>query len=162
MPHLNRPLMGTAHRPSTWQPMPVMDGDQRVYPRIALEIPVAFRNGLGQHCAARLRNLAPDGLQVQCNVVTAQIIHPLGGKIQAMNQSILHATAVLPLMSGPETLSVGVRLVYSATVNEESRCVLGFQFLELRPIPRRLIDAYFAEQIKHLYPDADSDVGHAA
>ena len=86
------------------------NSEAREYPRIALEIPVAFRNGAGQHCAARLRNLSADGLQVRCNIATAFVIHPRGEKLQPDTQPLLHATAVLPLASGTETLSIGVRL----------------------------------------------------
>lgn len=121
------------------------NSEAREYPRIALEIPVAFRNGAGQHCAARLRNLSADGLQVRCNIATAFVIHPRGEKLQPDTQPLLHATAVLPLASGTETLSIGVRLVYSATLDDEPRCVLGFQFLSLRPKARRLVEAFVIE-----------------
>lgn len=128
--------------------------EAREYPRIALEIPVAFRNSAGQHCAAQLRNLSADGLQVRCNMATALVIHPRGGRLQPDTQPLLHATAVLPLASGVETLSIGVRLVYSAAFDEEPRCVLGFQFLSLRPKARRLVEAFVTEhQRLHAYAE---------
>ena len=126
--------------------------EAREYPRIALEIPVAFRNSAGQHCAARLRNISADGLQVHCTMATARVIHPRGGRLQPDTQPLLHATAVLPLASGAETLSIGVRLVYSAAFDEDPCCVLGFQFLSLRPKARRLVEAFVTEhQQLHAY-----------
>jgi hypothetical protein len=83
----------------------------REHPRIALEIPVAFRNADGQPCAAQLKNLSANGMQVCCNVATAQMIHLRGGRLQAENQPLLHATALLPIATGAETLSIGVRLL---------------------------------------------------
>jgi len=138
-----------------WSSAPKPD-DQRSASRLALEIPVAFRNGSGQHCAARLRNLSPGGLQVGCTVVTAAMIDSTGGKLHADNQPILHATVVLPLATGPETLSVGVRLLYCTRGPESTNCVMGFQFLDLRPKARRLIDAFFAEQYAPRYFDDPS------
>jgi hypothetical protein len=137
--------------PLPWQPGSALE-EQRGYPRITLEIPVAFRNSSGQHCAASLRNLSPDGLQVRCNIVTAQMIYP-GGKLQADNAPILQATAVLPLAGGPETLSVGVRLLYFTTADENPNCILGFQFLNLRPKARRIIETFFVEQLRDFYHD---------
>ncbi len=137
-----------------WQAVSNLD-EQRAYPRITIDIPVAFRNASGQHCAAKLRNISPDGLQVRCNLVTAQIIHPRGGKIGDENQPLLQATAVLPLSSGPETLSVGVRLLYTGTLSDAPHCVLGFQFLNLRPKARRIIDTFFAEQMRQYYLEVD-------
>ena len=121
--------------------------EQRAWPRIRGEFPVALRNGLGQHCAATLRNLSPDGLQVRCNVQTARIIHPQGDSLVAGEQPLLQATVVLPLSDGPQTLSAGVRLLHLAAA-ETPFCVLGFQFLDLRPRARRIIDAFYAEQLR--------------
>ncbi len=139
---------------SSW-PSLGMEDEQRAYPRIALDVPVAFRNASGQHCAAKLCNISPDGLQVRCNLVTAQIIHPHTGLLEADNLPLLQATAVIPLAGGPETLSVGVRLLYIATNPTSPNCVLGFQFLNLRPKARRIVDSYFAEQLRHYYLDGD-------
>lgn len=127
--------------------------EQRQYPRIELEIPVAFRNAQGQHCAARLCNLSADGLQVRCNVSTAQIIHPVGGRIGAENRPILQATLAVPVGVGHETLSLGVRLQYLIVVDDEPRCVLGFSFLNLRPKARRVVDAFLSG-----YPEACTHV----
>ena len=41
-----------------WQLVEKLD-EQRNYPRFKLDIRVAFRNSSGQHCAARLLNIAP-------------------------------------------------------------------------------------------------------
>jgi PilZ domain len=158
-----RPSFGSRHRaaPVPVRPVSAFGDGQREFFRIAIEIPVAFRNGEGQHCAARLRNLSPAGLQICCNFSTAQIIYPLGGIVPTHNQPILHATTILPLSTGAETLSVGVRLLYSTILNHEPRCVLGFRFLELRPKARRLVETFFAEQIRELDPAA-VDSGRAA
>jgi len=126
----------------TWQLVRRID-EQRQHPRVELEIPVAFRNAQGQHCAARLCNLSAEGLQVRCNVSTAQIIHPLGGRIDGDKQPILQATLAVPMGAGCETLSLGVRLQYLKVVDEDPRCVLGFSFLNLRPKARRIVEAFF-------------------
>ncbi|MBM4226294.1 MAG: PilZ domain-containing protein [Gammaproteobacteria bacterium] len=123
--------------------------DQRAYPRILGDFPVAFRNGQGQHCAATLRNLSPEGLQIACNMATAQIIHPAGGRLKGDNQPLLQATMVLPLAEGHQTLSACVRLLHVATTAAAS-CLMGFQFLELRPKARRQIDAFYAERLRYL------------
>ena len=127
----------------TWQLVRRID-EQRQHPRVDIEIPVAFRNAQGQHCAARLCNMSADGLQVRCNVATAQIIHPVGGRIGGDNQPILQATLALPMGAGQETLSVGVRLQYLTVVDEDPRCVLGFSFLNLRPKARRIVETFFS------------------
>ncbi len=132
-----------------WQGSNALD-ELRNYPRVSIEIPVAFRNSSGQHCAARLCNLSPEGLQVRCNLVTAQMIYPSGGKLSPDNQPILHATAVLPLArGGQETLSAGVRLLYFTVDDVHPNCILGLQFLSLRPKARRIIDSFFAEQLRN-------------
>ena len=121
--------------------------EQRHNPRVDLEIPVAFRNGQGQHCAARLCNISVDGLQVRCNVVTAQMIHSGGGRIGAANQPILQATLAVPMGVGNETLSLGVRLQYLQVVDDDPRCVLGFSFLNLRPKARRIVENFFSDRL---------------
>jgi hypothetical protein len=123
--------------------------DQRAYPRIRGDFPVAFRNSHGQHCAATLRNLSPEGLQILCNMATAQIIHPSGGRLMEENHPLLQATMVLPLADGQQTLSACVRLLHVATI-APAGCLMGFQFLELRPKARRQIDAFYAEQLRYL------------
>ncbi|MCC7122839.1 MAG: PilZ domain-containing protein [Gammaproteobacteria bacterium] len=138
--------MSVSADPVSWQLVRRID-EQRQHPRVELEIPVAFRNAHGQHCAARLCNLSADGLQVRCNVATAQIMHPLGGRIGGDSQPILQATLALPLGAGHETLSLGVRLQYLTVVDEEPRCMLGFSFLNLRPKARRIVEAFFNGRI---------------
>jgi|GEM_PF-3658413 len=83
------------------------------------------------------------------------MIHPLGLDLYDDNLPLLQATAVMPLAGGAETLSVGVRLLYVAALAEAGQCVLGFQFLNLRPKARRIVDTYFAEQLRHFYVDSD-------
>lgn len=133
-----------------WQLVDKLE-EQRRHPRLPLEIPVAFRNSRGQHCAARLTNLSADGLQVRCNAVTAQIIHTEGGRIAGPRRSILQATLALPLGAGAETLSIGARLLYLSTVFAEPRCMLGFQFLEPRPKAKRIIDGFFTERVGDIH-----------
>ncbi len=135
-------------------------GEQRQHPRFALEIPVAFRNAQGQHCAAKLCNISPEGLQVRCNVVTAQIIHPVGGRLSDANQPILQATLAVPVGNGFETLSLGVRLQYLTILADEPRCVLGFSFLNLRPKARRIVEGFFGERLAQGY--AGDAISHVA
>lgn len=134
--------MPTSTDTVTWQLVRRID-EQRQHPRVEIEIPVAFRNAQGQHCAARLCNISAEGLQVRCNVATAQIIHPLGGRIGGDHQPILQATLAVPIGAGNETLSLGVRLQYLQVVDEDPRCILGFSFLDLRPKAQRIVEAFF-------------------
>lgn len=146
----------TSQLPSArWQVAGTLD-EQRAYPRISLHVPVAFRNGAGEHCAARLCNLSPDGMQVRCNATSAQIIHPQLGRLQPGNLPILQATAVLPMVAGQETLTVGVRLLYLTQAPEPPACILGFQFLALRPKARRIVDTFFEEQLRRFFAEGDS------
>lgn len=136
-----------------WQLVEKLD-EQRRYPRINLDLPVGFRNGSGQHCAARLLNIAPDGIQIRCNVATAQILHPGGGKICSKNAPIVQTAIGIPLTSGTTTLSVCSRLTYLTTVAEEPRCVIGLQFLDPRPKAQRIIDQFFADKMHEFFvPD---------
>ncbi len=132
-----------------WKVIDRLD-EQRLHPRLPLRTTVSFRNCHGQHCAGDLQNISPDGLQVRCNVASAQIVHPAGGRLLPDNLPILQASLSLPLASGEETLALGVRLLYLAAVAEEPRCVLGFQFLDLRPKAQRVIGTFFTEQLRAL------------
>ena len=134
----------------TWQLVEKPD-EQRKFPRIDLDIPVAFRNGGGQHCAARLLNIAPDGIQVRCNVATAQILHPGGGKICSNNAPMIQTAIPIPLGDRTETLSVCAKLAYMVTVQEEPRCVVGLQFLDPRPKAQRVIEQFFASKLSEYY-----------
>jgi len=118
--------------------------EQRGFQRIDLDTEVGFRNASGQHCAAKLLNIAPDGIQIRCNVVTAQILHPCGGRICAANSPILQTEIGIPLAGGEARLSVCARLTYVATYPEEPRCVMGLRFLEPRPTAQRIINEFFA------------------
>ncbi len=134
--------------------------EQRLHPRVVLDIPVAFRNAQGQHCAAKLCNISSDGLQVHCNVVTAQIIHPAGGRLADCNQPILQATLAVPVGTGFEPLSLGVRLQYLTVGAGEARCVLGFSFLNLRPKARRIVAGFLAGRLSEFY--SHDSVSHVA
>lgn len=122
------------------------DEEQRAYPRLPSDYPVALRNSLGQHCAATLRNISPLGLQLACSPVTARIVHARASTTE-VGPILLQATVVLTLEDGAHTFSAGVRLVHEA-FSAEWGCVMGFQFLELRPRARRLVDAFYAERLR--------------
>ena len=138
-----------------WQLVEKLD-EQRNYPRFKLDIRVAFRNSSGQHCAARLLNIAPDGIQVRCNVAATQLLHPGGGKICPTNAPILQTAIAIPINERTETLSVCSRLTYLTTVPEEPCCIIGLQFLELRPTAQRIIDEYFAHRLLEYYAVDDN------
>jgi hypothetical protein len=139
-----------------WQLVEKLD-EQRRYPRVDMDIPVSFRNSSGQHCAAKLLNIAPDGIQIRCNAATAQMLHPGGGKICPSNGPIVQTAIGIPLASGAATLSVCSRLTYLTTVPEEPRCVIGLQFLDLRPQAQRIIDQFFADKLSEFYSTDDYD-----
>jgi hypothetical protein len=134
----------------TWQLVEKLD-DQRHYPRIELDVSVGFRNGSGQHCVAKLVNISPDGVQVRCNVASAQMLHPNGGKICRSNAPIVQTAIGLPFDDGTETLSVCAQLLYLTTVSEEPRCVVGLRFLDPRPKAQRILERFFADHLREYY-----------
>ncbi|MEN9727120.1 MAG: hypothetical protein RL434_1486, partial [Pseudomonadota bacterium] len=75
--------------------------------------------------------------------------YPVGGRLVEGNHPLLQVTMVLPLAEGQQTLSACARLLHVATTAPAS-CLMGFQFLELRPKARRQIDAFYAEQLRYL------------
>ena len=101
----------TVNEPMSWPAVEALD-EQRRYPRLPLDIDVAFRNGAGQHCHAKLINISPDGLQVRGNIATAQMLHPAGGKVCASNAPIVQTSILLPFEDGEQALSVCTRLTY--------------------------------------------------
>jgi hypothetical protein len=129
-----------------WKLVEKLD-EQRRYPRLALDIPVAFRNASGQHCAAKLVNVGPGGIQIRCNTATAQILHPNGGKISPDNSSIVQIAIAIPLSTGAVTLSAGGSLTYLTTVPDDPRCVMGINFLDLRPKAQHIVDQFFDEKL---------------
>ena len=137
-----------------WRRVEALD-EHRRYPRVRLDIPVAIRNGSGQHCAATLLNIAPDGIQIRCNVAIAQMLHPGGGKICQNNAPIVQTAIAIPLASGTRTLSVCSRLTYLTAVAEEPRCVIGLQFLDPRPTAQRIIDQFFEEAFNEYFASDD-------
>ena len=155
------PLVAPEKVDVAWQLVEKLD-EQRKFPRIDLDIPVAFRNSSGQHCAARLLNIAPDGIQVRCNVASAQILHPSGGKICPNNAPMVQTALAIPLGDRTETLSVCSRLTYLTTVQQEPRCVLGLQFLDPRPKAQRIIEQFFAFKLREYYAVEDCAAAPAA
>ena len=133
-----------------WQLVEKLD-EKRGYPRIAIGNEVTFRNAGGQHCVAQLLNLSPDGIQIRCNVATAQVLHPAGGRICPGNAPMVQADVTVPLPDGDAPVSICAELMYLTTLPEEPRCVIGLRFLELRPKAARIIDAFFAAELETIY-----------
>jgi hypothetical protein len=144
-----------------WKLVEKLD-DQRCHPRIELGIPVAFRNANGQHCAAKPVNISFDGVQIRCNVTTAQALHPGGGKIGEGNAPIVQIAIALPLANESTTLSACARLSYLTAVPDEPRCVMGLEFLDLRPRAKMTIEKFFTEKLEDYFDIEDySDLGLA-
>ena len=140
--------------PLAWKLVEKLD-DHRCHPRIELGIPVAFRNANGQHCSAELVNMSFKGVQIRCNVATAQILHPRGGKIGDGNAPIVQIAIALPLANGSTTLSASARLSYLTTLADEPRCVMGLEFLDLRPTARKTIAQFFSEKSGNYFHTGD-------
>jgi hypothetical protein len=134
----------------SWQLIEKLD-EQRRYPRVELKTEVGFRNASGQHCTARLLNIAPDGIQIRCNVAAAQMLHPCGGKICPDNSPILQTEIRVPIAGAEAMLSVCARLTYLATLPEEPRCVMGLRFLQPRPTAQRILNEFFAAQLREYF-----------
>lgn len=138
----------------TWQVIEKLD-EQRGYPRVDLDSEVLFRNASGQHCTARLLNIAPDGIQIRANVACAQILHPSGGRICPSNSPIVQAEITVPIDDDESILSVCSQLTYITTITEEPRCVIGLHFLEPRPTAQRLLDKFFGMTLEAFYSFED-------
>ncbi len=126
-----------------WQLVDRLD-EHRGHPRLGMDCEVGFRNAAGQHCVAKLLNISPDGMQIRCNVATAQVLHPTGGKICPGHAPIVQTEATLLLPRGESVLSICAQLTYLTTLPEEPRCVMGLRFLEPRPTAQRVLDEFFA------------------
>jgi hypothetical protein len=94
-------------------------------------------------------------VQIRCNVATAQILHPRGGRIGDGNAPIVQITIALPHANGRTTLSAGARLSYLTTLADEPRCVMGLEFLDLRPTARKTIAQFFSEQPRNHFATED-------
>ena len=143
-----------------WQLVERLD-EHRAHPRLDMGCDVGFRNATGQHCVAKLLNISPDGLQIRCNVATAQVLHPAGGKICPAHAPIVQTEVALSLPRGEIVLSVCARLTYLTTVPEEPRCVMGLRFLEPRPTAQRVLDEFFAAHIQAFF-DAEGELPRSA
>ena len=132
-------------------------GEHRQHPRLALEIPVTFRNALGEHCGAMLSDFSPEGLQVRCDLATVRMIHPAGERLEPGCQPILQASLTVPVGGVDEHLSLGVRLVHIGRPGTSPRWTLGFSFLALRPRARRIVLGFFGERLR-----AGDGFGHVA
>lgn len=157
MSHSNDAMKDNAGSVS-WQFAGRLD-EHRQHPRLALEIPVTFRNALGEHCAAMLSNVSPEGLQVRCDPATARLIHPAGARLEPGRQPILQASLTVPVAGIDEDLSLGVRLMHIGMLPDEPRCALGFSFLALRPRARRIVIGFFGERLRAGQGDS---FGHVA
>ena len=117
----------------------IRPSERRRAPRADYETTVKFRNAIGQHCAARLINISQTGMQVRCNCANAQALHTTGGRICDHNTSLVQIELPLAFDDRPSVLSVGARLAYLSTAPQEPRCILGLEFLDLRPTAERTI-----------------------
>jgi hypothetical protein len=153
MTRLNQELTNEAATGMSWTLAKKID-EQRAYPRLELHIPIAFRNADGQRCKGEVADISPDGVQVRCNLAGAQILHPAGGRICPSNAPIVQLAMDLPLQTAQKRLVVGGQLIYASTRETEPRCVIGLQFLELRPMAQKLLDQFFGEQM-HAYFDEE-------
>lgn len=145
----------TSHQTATgsnvaWHLVDCLD-EHRGHPRLDMDCEVGFRNAAGQHCVAKLLNISRDGMQIRCNVATAQVLHPSGGKICPGHAPIVQTEAALLLPRGESTLSICAQLTYLTTLPEEPRCVMGLRFLEPRPTAQRVLDEFFAAQMQSFF-----------
>jgi hypothetical protein len=137
-----------------WQLVERLD-EHRGHPRLDMDCNVGFRNASGQHCVAKLLNMSPDGMQIRCNVGTAQVLHPAGGKICPQHAPIVQTEVALVLPRGQSMLSICAQLTYLTTLPEEPRCVMGLRFLEPRPTAQRVLDEFFAARMASFFDTGD-------
>ena len=127
--------------------------EQRAHPRLELNSSATFRNAAGHRCKGQVVNISPDGLQVRCNSAAGQLLHPKGGRICPNNAPIVQIEMHLQIAATSKRLVVGAQLIYVATCESEPNCILGFQFLELRPTARKLVDSYFQDCLSEYFDD---------
>ena len=129
-----------------WQLVEMLD-EVRRHPRIPIDLKVALVTDRGTKCSARVINISPDGLQMRCDVESAKILHPKGGKIDAENGPHINAALALPIGEGRRTLPTRCRILYLTTVDSEPRCVVGLCFDQLDTQSESIITGFFADQL---------------
>jgi hypothetical protein len=118
-------------------------GEHRQFRRLPLALPVTLRDAQGELCAARLVDLSPTGLRLDCDEATARRLLPAGGVPEPGREPILQVLLELPNAGRLERLSLGVRLVHATL--RPAHCLLGFSYLSLRPRARRIVAEFFGE-----------------
>ena len=130
-----------------WRLVEKLD-EQRLYPRVPVDVRAALRKDNGQKCAARVTNISPDGLQLRCAVEAAEVLHPQGGRLDPVTAPFVNVAAAIPI-NGHETRTIVARcqLFYLTTVDYEPRCVVGVRFTNLDLQSQRILHAFFADQL---------------
>ena len=137
-----------------WQLVDNLD-EQRLYPRVPLNIKAAFVTDTGSKFSAAIINISPDGLQMRCTVESARLFCPQGRKIDPLNTPGVNAAISLPVGIGSKTFTVRCQILYLRTVDTEPRCVAGMRFVQLGVQSERVLTAFFADQLMHEAPEAE-------
>lgn len=122
-------------------------------PRIALSAPLLLRDAEGSAYPVEICNASAGGLQLRCDASTAlRLRHPRAPQV---------FTAALPAGDSPARESlVGLRLRYLVPGPKSGSGVLGCDFVGLRPVAARRLQAMVAAsgQAGAQLPPGDSGV----
>ena len=136
-----------------WQLVEMLD-EVRRHPRVPIELKVALATNQGAKCSARVINISPDGMQIRCDVESAKLLHPQGGKIDPDNGPHVNAAVTLPIGEERRTLATRCQMLYLTTVDSEPRCVIGLRFIQLDTQTERIVTGFFADQLAQEASDA--------
>ena len=117
---------------------------QRRYPRLALHCPLDLANDAGECWRVQARNISPGGLQIVCDHSIASRLREQPLHASCHYPAVLHAGVVLPLAQGQRRLTVGLGLNYMVNAEDDDHCLLGFSFVALRPVARRILASFLA------------------
>lgn len=104
--------------------------DRRGYPRVPAHFPVRLLHD-GAELPVRAIDVAPGGIKLQCDKVTAYALSRRVGRIEPERSPKLHIELELPLSSGQVSLSTSGRMIYLYILPEEDTVAIGVEFLDL-------------------------------
>jgi hypothetical protein len=105
--------------------------DRRGYPRIPATFPVKVLGEDGAELAVRTIDIAPGGLKLECDKLTAYGLSRRVGRIAPEQSPDLRIQFDLPLSSGSVRIDTRCRMIYLYLQPEDDVVILGVEFMEL-------------------------------
>jgi hypothetical protein len=120
---------------------------RRALPRVKLRIPIQVGLPGGEVACARIYNLSPDGIQIHCDPITAQRIHPSGSIINdGSGPTVLIA---LRLKQGADIRTHVLKCrVYYLLPETDQEVIIGLEFEELNAAQRDVLDSLMSASLE--------------